>query len=39
MDVLGIILLVLIGLVVLIALGMLIRSVPDIRRYRRIRNM
>lgn len=39
MDVLGIIFLVLIGLTVLLALYVLARSLPDIRRYRRMRSM
>lgn len=39
MDVLGAIFLILIGLVVLVLLYLLIRSAPDIRRYRRIRGM
>lgn len=39
MDVLGIIFLVLIALGVLAGLILFIRSIPDIRRYKRIRDM
>lgn len=39
MDVLGIIFLVIVAAVVVIGLALLIRSIPDIQRYRRIRGM
>jgi hypothetical protein len=39
MTVVGIVFLVLIGLVVLAALAIAVRSLPDLQRYRRIRNM
>ena len=39
MEILGIIFLVIIGLAILLGLYVVGRSVPDIRRYRRVRKM
>jgi hypothetical protein len=39
MAVVGIIALVLVGIAILIALFVAVRSVPDIRRYRRVRRL
>ncbi len=39
MATLGILFLVVLGLVLLVALYVLVRSIPDINRYRRVRKM
>lgn len=39
MEYVGIVTLVVLGLIVLVALFIALRSIPDIRRYKKIRNM